>query len=65
MASRPFASVAVSLDARGELTEVLQPLAEVSLSRLLAYTHTHTHFCISVIHILYKLILKGASKDIN
>ncbi|XP_005804448.1 attractin-like protein 1 [Xiphophorus maculatus] len=28
MASRPFASVAVSLDARGELTEVLQPLVD-------------------------------------
>ncbi|XP_029953721.1 attractin-like protein 1 [Salarias fasciatus] len=28
MASRPFASVAVSLDARGELTEVLQPVVD-------------------------------------
>lgn len=28
MASRPFASVAVSMDARGELTEILQPMVD-------------------------------------
>lgn len=31
MASRPFASVAVSLEARGELTEMLLPVVDVSL----------------------------------
>ncbi|TNN45257.1 hypothetical protein EYF80_044529 [Liparis tanakae] len=29
MASRPFASVALALDARGEETELLQPAAEI------------------------------------
>lgn len=37
MASRPFASVDVSLEARGEETEVLQPVLDVSLTRL----HVH------------------------
>lgn len=44
MASRPFASVAVSLDARGELAEVLQPVVDVSL----VYTHTHLKQCIII-----------------
>lgn len=42
MASRPFASVAVALDARGEQTELLQPVVDVSNACLLK-THTHTH----------------------
>lgn len=41
MASRPFASVAVALDARGEQTELLQPVVDVSSAYLLLYTHTH------------------------
>lgn len=43
MASRPFASVAVALDARGEQTEVLQPMVDVSPACLLAYTHTSNY----------------------
>lgn len=39
MASRPFASVAVALDARGEQTEMLQPMVDVS--PVLACLHTH------------------------
>lgn len=38
MASRPFASVAVALDVRGEQAEMLQPLVDVS--RPLAWLHT-------------------------
>lgn len=44
MASRPFASVAVSLDARGELTEVLQPVVDVSPHCLLKQRQI-THRC--------------------
>ena len=43
MASRPFASVAVALDARGEQTELLQSAVDVSLARLLTHTNTHKH----------------------
>lgn len=47
MASRPFASVAVALDARGEQTELLQPVVDVSIACL--HTNTHTdHYWIYV-----------------
>lgn len=39
MASRPFASVAVALDARGEQTELLQPVVDVSTASLFAHTN--------------------------
>ena len=51
MASRPFASVAVALDARGEQTELLQHVVDVSLALLLAHTHANTQ-------IITKLLLK-------
>lgn len=50
MASRPFASVAVALDARGEQTELLQPVMDVSAA-LLAYIHTHTYADYLLYHI--------------
>lgn len=45
MASRPFASVDVSLEARGEVTEVLQPVLDVSLTHSLTCAHTDNHIC--------------------
>lgn len=39
MASRPFASVAVALDVKGEQANLMQPMVDVSS----AHTRTHTH----------------------
>lgn len=47
MASRPFASVAVALDAKGEQTEVMQPMADVSSVHFI--THAHIQLCIMAI----------------
>lgn len=59
MASRPFASVAVSLEARGELTEVLQPIVDVSPHCLRI-----THRCFSLCSFFSNHFLEMASNFI-
>lgn len=46
MASRPFASVAVALDAKGEQTDLMQPMADVRSARFITHIHTRTQLCI-------------------
>lgn len=56
MASRPFASVAVALDARGEQTEMLQPVVDVSPVLVCLHIHEDKVMSSSISFILYYFI---------
>lgn len=52
MASRPFASVAVALDARGEQTEMVQPMVDVSPVLVCLHIHIHADKTMSFISVI-------------